>query len=254
MDSDLCLRCGAPYAPGQTVCFKCGAPLGETRPNTQPVPVVKIPRPEESAPSVVAVPSQTAPARPAVRTAAATAEPPSPPAKRTRRGPLLALILVLVLAAAGGGVYLVRALTAAPPVTTQTVYQDPQHRFSFQRPTLWSVTPTANGVTLTDTSGTSTVTVTVAVPNPGDTAQSRADAIAQPLGLTTALPQTIGGDTWEQRAGQFTGADGAVRQTAIYVTLHNGQLYTLQVTSPVASFSSLSNLVFQPLLASFQFS
>ncbi|HLJ81916.1 MAG TPA: hypothetical protein VKT52_10550, partial [Ktedonobacterales bacterium] len=108
--------------------------------------------------------------------------------------------------------------------------------------------------TLTDTDGTSTATVTVATPNQGDTAQSRADALATSLGLTAAPPQTIGGDTWEQRTGQFTGADGAVRQAAVFVTLHDGLLYTIQVTSPVASFSSLNNLVFQPLLASFQFS
>jgi hypothetical protein len=254
MDADTCLRCGAPYAPGQTVCFKCGAPLGETRPNTQPVPAIKIPQPEESAPPTRPA-AEPAPSLPVARVASATAEPPAPPTQqRRRRWPLIALVVVLVLAAGGGGFYLVRALTAAPPVATQTLYQDPQHRFHFERPTLWAVTTTSDGVTLTDTDGTSTATVTVATPNPGDTAQSRADALATSLGLSAAPSQTIGGDTWEQRTGQFTGTDGAVRQTAVFVTLHNGLLYTIQVTSPVANFSSQNNLVFQPLLASFQFS
>lgn len=256
VDSDTCLRCGTPYGPSQTVCFKCGAPLGETRPNTQPVPIVRIPRPEEPAqPAPVSAASTPTSARPVPTVATATAEPPAPRAQRPRRWPLVALVVALVLlAAGGGGFYLVRALTAAPPVTTQTLYQDPQHRFHFERPTLWTLTPTSDGVTLTDAAGTSTATITVDTPAPTDTAQSRADALAKSLGLTTAPPQTIGGDTWEQRTGQFTGADGAVRQTAIYVTLHNGLLYTIQFSSPVASFTSLNNLVFQPLLASFQFS
>ncbi|MGH2517641.1 MAG: zinc ribbon domain-containing protein, partial [Ktedonobacterales bacterium] len=202
MDSDTCLRCGAPYAPGQTVCFKCGAPLGETRPNTQPVPVIRIPRPEHDPQPVVA----TAPAHLPSPVASAVAEPPPRPARGKRRWPIVLGLLVLVLAAAGGGFYLVRALTAAPPVAAQTLYRDSQHRFSFERPTLWAVTSTSGGVTLTDTSGASTVAVTVAQPNPGDTAQSRADVLARSLGLTAAPPQTIGGDTWEQRAGQFTGA------------------------------------------------
>ena len=250
MESDTCLRCGAPYAPGQTVCFKCGAPLGETRPNTQPVPIIKIPRPDESAQPAAA----PEPPRPVARVASALAEPPEAPAKPKRRWPLAVLIGVLVLAAAGGGFYLVRALTAAPPVATQTLYQDPQHHFHFERPTLWAVTSTSDGVTLTDTNGVSTVAISVGTPSTGDTAQTRADALASPLGLTVAPPIAIGGATWEQRAGQFTGADGAVRQTAIYVTLHGGLLYTIQVSSPVANFTSVNNLVFQPLLASFQFS
>jgi len=252
MDSDTCLRCGAPYTPSQTVCFKCGAPLGETRPNTQPVPIVRIPRPEPDPPAPPA--TAPAPSQPAVHAVTATAEPPAAPARRKRRWPLVALVLVFVLAAGGGGYYLVRALTAAPPVASQTLYQDPQHRFHLERPTLWTVTPASDGATLTDANGASTVTISVSLPNPGDTAQSRADTLAKSLGLAGAPPQTIGGDSWEQRAGQFTGADGAVRQTALFVTLHAGLLYTIQLSSPVASFTSLDNLVFQPLLASFQFS
>lgn len=252
MDGDTCLRCGAPYTPGQTVCFKCGAPLGETRPNTQPVPAIKIPQPE---PPAEPERPHAPPSLPVRSTAApAIAEPAAPVAKRTRRWPLVALIIVLVLAAIGGGAYLVRALTAAPPIATQTLYQDPLHRFRFERPTLWTVTSTADGVTLTDSTGASTVKVTVDPPNPGETAQSHADAAAQEQGLSAAPEQTFGGDTWEQRTGQITGADGAVRQTVIYVTLHSGLIYTIEISSPVASFTSVNNLVYQPLLASFQFS
>lgn len=252
MDWDTCLRCGAPYVPAQTVCFKCGAPLGETRPNTQPVPVIKIPTSADHE-ELATAPSTPHPAV-SVASAPAPMESPVAPPQRTRRWPLVLVVLVLVLAAAGGGVYLVRALTAAPPIATQTLYHDPQHRFSFERPALWTVTATGDGVTLTDTSGLSTAAISVAHPAPGDTARTHADALATSLGLSAAPSQSIGGDTWEQRAGQFTGSDGAVRQTAIYVTLHDGALYTIQVSSPIASFTSVNNLVFQPLLASFQFS
>lgn len=252
MDADTCLRCGAPYTPGQTVCFKCGAPLGETRPNTQPVPVIRIPQPEPPAePEPLPAPPRVS-AR--VTAVPAITAPSAPSTKHKRRAPLVALIVVLVLAAIGGGAYLVRALTAAPPVATQTLYTDPQHRFRFERPTLWTVTTTVDGVNLTDSTGASTAKITVDPPGPGETAQSRADAAAKELGLSVAPEQTIGGDTWEQRAGQITGADGAVRQTVIYVTLHNGLMYTIEINSPVASFTSVDNLVYQPLLASFQFS
>lgn len=249
MDSDTCLRCGAPYAPGQTVCFKCGAPLGETRPNTQPVPAVKIPQPEP--PAEKSTSSASALAIPHVATAVTA--PPAHATKRKRRWPLMVLIFALVLAAAGGGIYLIRALTAAPPVATQTLYQDAQRRFRFERPTLWTVTTTTDGVTITDTNGTSIARVMVDPPDAGETAQSHADDVAKTLGLSAALPQRIGGDMWEQRAGQVTGADGAVRQTVVYVSLHNGVLYTIEFSSPVASFTSVDNLVYQPLLASFQF-
>lgn len=252
MDADTCLRCGAPYTPDQTVCFKCGAPLGETRPNTQPVPVITIPQHEpptepESSPTPSRLPAR-------VTAAPAIAEPSTPFAKRKRRWPLAALIVVLVLAATGGGAYLVRALTAAPPVATQTLFLDPQHHFRFERPTLWTVTTTVDGVTITDSTGASTARVTVDPADTGETAQSQADTVAKELGLSLALEQTIGGDTWEQRAGQITGADGAVRQTVVYVTLRNGLIYTIDLSSPVASFTSVDNLVYQPLLASFQFS
>lgn len=250
-EPETCLRCGTPYEQGQTVCFKCGAPIGETRSSTQPVPAIKVPQVDEA--------SQPAPAAEPARaftTSVTTAQQEAPSTKRRRRGGgwLVPLVCVLVLAAGGGAAYVVRTLTAPPPLASATVYHDPQHRFSFQRPTLWLVTPAADGVTLTDSDGASTAQVTVDAPAPGETAQTQAKALATQLDLTAAAPQQIGGESWEQAAGQVTGADGAVRQLVVYVTLHDGELYTIELSSPVASYSGTNNLVFQPLLASFSFS
>lgn len=254
MSSELetCLRCGTPYEPGQTVCFKCGAPIGETRSSTQPVPAIKVPHAEE--PSQPAGESAAALAG-AIAGITAVAQPEPRPAKQRRRGGLIVLLVcVLVLAAGGGAAYLVRALSAPPPIASATIYHDPQHRFSFQRPTLWLVTPAADGVTLTDTDGASTAQVTVGAPAADETAQRHAQALATQLGLAAAPPQQIAGESWEQAAGQVTGTDGAVRQLVVYVTLHDGELYIIELSSPVASYNGTNNLVFQPLLASFAFS
>lgn len=252
MSSELetCLRCGAPYEPGQTVCFKCGAPIGETRSSTQPVPAVKVPRAEQpDQPAETPTPVQASPGALTV----ARAAPPS--AKRGRRGGLIvALVCVIVLAASGGAAYLARALTAPPSIASQTVYHDPRHRFSFERPTLWLVTPSAAGVALTDTDGVSTAQVTVSAPTANETAQTHAQSLATQLSLLVGTPQQIAGESWETASGQVTGTDGAVRQLAVYVTVHDGSLYTIELSSPVASYNGTNNLVFQPLLSSFSFS
>lgn len=257
-DGETCLRCGADYEPGQTVCFKCGAPIGETRASTQPVPAVKVPRAEE--------PGQPAPAHAGTAVGAAAAQvvaapatlagdaTPRPSRGRRRGGTVVILVCILVLVAGGGAAYVVRGLTAAPPVASTSVYHDPRHRFSFQRPTLWLVTAASDGVTMTDSSGASTAQVSVAAPQAGETAQSHAQALATRLGLSGAAEQQIAGQQWEQRSGQVTGTDGAVRQVTVYVTLHGGELYTIQCSSPVASYDSTNNLVFAPMLASFTFS
>jgi hypothetical protein len=251
MESNTCLRCGSPYEPNQTVCFTCGAPIGETRSSTQPVPAVKIPRPAtEPAPELER--SASVPVHAAVPSVPAT--PGAAPPRGRRRWLVVALAVVLVLAVAGGLAYAVRVLTAGPPVARQSLYQDPQHRFRLQRPTLWLVTPLPDGVSLTDTDGASTVRVTVDLPpTPGETARAAADALAAQLGLSAAPPEQIAGQSWEQRSGQVTGTDGAVREEIVLVTLHGGQLYTIQLSSPVASYEGTNNLVFEPLLASFAF-
>src|SRR5262245_43854343 len=68
MESGNCLRCGAPYEPGDTVCYTCGAPIGETRVNTQPVRAVRVPKAEPAA--------EPAASQPIIR-AAAVVQPPS---------------------------------------------------------------------------------------------------------------------------------------------------------------------------------
>ena len=255
MENEKCLRCGAPHEPDATVCLSCGAPIGETRSSTQPVRAVKVPRDEPGAAPAEPAP-EADPSR--VRTLAASALASRPvivvaPARRGPSARLIAVVFVVVLALAGGAIYAAHVLTAGPPVAHQSAYHDPQHRFSFTRPTLWQVTTTPDGALLTDSNGASMAKISVSAPANGQDAAAYADSLAQPLGLTAAPPQSIAGAQWEQRSGQVTGTDGAVRQTVILVTLHGGQLYTITFSSPTASYSGVNNLVYQPLLASFQF-
>ncbi len=164
-----------------------------------------------------------------------------------------AIILLVVVGAVAGTLVGVKALLAGNNVTQSTTYQDPQHRFRFDRPTLWTATPQAGGVLATDSEGTSTLQVTVAPPAPGETAQARADAIAQAQNLAADTLVTFAGETWQARVGDVTGRDGVVRELEVYVAEHNGQLYIIQLASPIASFNGIDNLVYQPMLASFQF-
>jgi hypothetical protein len=256
METGTCLRCGAPYEEDATVCYTCGAPIGETKTPTQPVRAVKTPAKPEPEPAPELVPAVSLLSRPAVQPPKASPTTPGPSASATRSRRHLAIAFAtcaLVLLVLAGAAYAVRAITAPPPVATQTTYHDPQHRFSFQRPALWQVTTTATGANLTDASGTSTAVVTVSVPQTPVTAAQQADTLATQMGLQADASQTFGGQTWEQRSGQVTGSDGAVRQTVVLVTLRGGALYTLVLASPVASFSALNNAVYQPLLASFAF-
>ncbi len=243
-----CLRCGAPYEADATVCYTCGAPIGETKTPTQPVRAVKSPRPAAPEPAPVIAPTSV-PMRPAP-----IAQPASPAPRARRRWPVALAVCILVLFVLGGAAYAVRVLTAPPPVATQTTYHDPQHRFSFQRPALWQVTATSAGADLSDASGTSTATVTVSLPPTPVTAAQEADRLATQLDLQPTTAQTIAGQSWERRSGQVTGSDGAVRQLTVLVTVYGGELYTIQLSSPVASFSAIDNAVYEPLLASFTFS
>lgn len=260
-EAGTCLRCGASYETGATVCLTCGAPIGETQTPTQPVRALNVPR-VTNGPAPANQTAQASAASPAPVTVATasphsgTIAPPSTPAasgKRRFGAVSVAIVSVLLLVVLGGVAYTVRALTAAPPVANQTIYRDPQHHFHFQRPTLWIVTPTASGVTLSDSDGASTAKIDLpSLPSPA-TAKAYADQLATQSNLTATLPQQIAGEMWEQRLGQVTGADGAVREVVIFVTVHNTQLYVIQFTCPVATYDSINNLVYQPLLASFAF-
>src|SRR5262249_44324338 len=165
MESGTCLRCGAPYEPGDTVCYTCGAPIGETRVNTQPVRVIRAPKPE---PATVQPSSQPADHSPTAAQAPPLTWPKAargPQASRLprRRMRLLVTLLgsLLVLLALGAAAYELRILNAAPPVAHQTLYHDPQGRFSFQRPVLWEAHPSASGISLSDSDGISTASVMV---------------------------------------------------------------------------------------------
>jgi hypothetical protein len=53
--------------------------------------------------------------------------------------------------------------------------------------------------------------------------------------------------------GDVTGRDGVVREVHVHVTEHSGWLYVIELSSPISSFDSIDNLVYQPLLDSFAF-
>jgi hypothetical protein len=254
MDDNRCLRCRAPHEPDATVCLSCGAPIGETKSTTQPVRAIKVPTPEvaakTSAPASASGAAASAPSSAGVAVAAGAA----PATRGKRQWPIVLLICLLVLAVLAGAAYAVRTLTAAPPVASQTTYHDPQHRFSFQRPALWLVSPNPDGgVTVSDTAGSSTAKIAVLAASAATSAKAYADQRAQQVGIGADTPRVIAGEQWEQRSGTVTGSDGAQRQYVLLVTVHGGQLYSIECASPVASFDGTNTLVFQPLLASFTF-
>lgn len=265
MAERTCLRCGAPYDEGATVCFTCGASIGELETPTQPVRAPKRPAPPEApaplpaeapqAPVATAPTSEHVPSRP-LTVGSSRQRPPvaAPPrAPRRVRWPVVVVALVVVAALVTGGVIEARALLATPPIPTTTTYHDPQQRFSFAEPALWTVTPRANGALLADSTGASTLTITVAPAPATQTASAIADTLAAQQGLQSAPAVTIAGDQWEQRSGSVTGADGATRIITLYVDIHGSSLYTIETSSPTSVASSINTLVYQPLLASFAF-
>ncbi|HEX8981922.1 MAG TPA: hypothetical protein VF792_04060 [Ktedonobacterales bacterium] len=251
-----CLRCGAPYEEGATVCFTCGASIGELETPTQPVRAPKrpVPAPEPApaqqpvAPVITALPTMPRPQTVGSRYNAPTRPIPRP----KRRWPMIVAIVVVVAALTGVG-FGVRAFFAPAPVPTTTTYHDPQRRFSFTEPSLWTVTTQATGALIADSNGANTVTITVATPPSGKTASQVADSLATQQQLESATPVSIAGDEWEQRTGSVTGLDGATRVVTLYVDVHAGELYTIETSSPTSVANSINTVVYQPLLASFAF-
>ncbi|GEM_PF-899559 len=286
MAEQVCLRCGTPYEDGATVCFTCGAPIGEIETPTQPVRA-----PKRTAPETIELPAitpnsgaahgadgkraATSAGQVAIASRPGSAGAPSAgrlsgrsgrgaliqPRKRTR-WPAILLVSAVVVLFIGAAVIEVRGLLAGPPIPKAQVYHDPQGRFSFTRPTLWTVTPESDGALLTDSSGTDSAQISVApaptaIPGKKTTPDAQAaDGLAAQLGLpaqATQPPQTIAGAIWQQREGQVIGSDGTAREIDLLVTIHNGLLYSIEFSSPTSSFESINNLVYQPLLASFSF-
>ena len=249
MEGGTCLRCGQPYEPEDTVCYSCGAPIGETKTPTQPIRTMRTPA--ATAPSPPVAP---APRAPRVATAPSSAKETGHRKRSSMRIWLGLGIALLVLVVAGGSFYLVRGLTAGPPVSSQTTYQDPEHRFTFRQPTLWSALATADGVQLADSDGSSTVVIAVLAMSTPETANDYASQEATAMGLYVAPSQQIGGVTWDQRSGLVTDlTDGAVHKVVLFVTIHDGLVYTITCTSPIASYTQVNTLVYQPLLATFRF-
>jgi hypothetical protein len=265
MPTVSCLRCGATYPEGAVVCFRCGAPIGDTSAPTQPVRRSQALPPADTTSSAAAfysgpIEQDRVPTRPRTRADAALVivkRPPLTPVDRwERRGRVaFGVFLVLLIAGALGGAALgVRALLAGPPVPHETVYQDPQLRFRFKRPALWSATPASDGVLLTDSAGTSTLRVTISTPARDETAESHADSIAAASqNLSVGAPESFASAQWQVVIGEVTGRDGVVREVEDYITLHGNQLYVIELTSPIANFDGIDNVVYQPLLASFAF-
>jgi hypothetical protein len=71
-------------------------------------------------------------------------------------------------------------------VPAETVYRDPQGRFSFVQPALWQAAPEADSVTLTDTTGISSVRVTVTLAPGQETAAQAADLVGAADGASSA--------------------------------------------------------------------
>ncbi len=278
MSERTCLRCGAPYEEGATVCFSCGASIGELETPTQPV---RAPKGHVSGPTDATPDSATSATHSdALTTSGAPDTPPTEPAPASsphtrrvtvgtslpvavtptvarkphqRRWPVIGVALVVVIALLAGGGYILRAALAGPPVPKTLVYRDPNGRFNLTVPALWSVTRQSGGALLTDSSGANSVTISYAPAQAGQTPASVADMLASQQGLQPAAPARIGGDAWQQRSGQVTGQDGVTRMIVVFVDVRDSEVYTIQLSSPIASYSTINNLVYQPLLASFTF-
>jgi len=273
MSERTCLRCGAPYEEGASVCFSCGASIGELETPTQPVrapkrrtsPPASEPQDEplaaappdapDSEAAAEAPVSNPTPKRVMVGTSLPVAAPPVVALKpRKARWPIIGAALIIVVALLAGGAYALRAALAGPPVPQTVTYHDPNDHFTVTVPALWTATHQASGgALLTDSSGANSVTISYTPSQAGQTATSVADTLASQQGLQPAAPTQIGGDTWQQRSGQITGQDGATRMIVVYVDVRDGEVYTIQLSSPTASYASINNLVYQPLLASFTF-
>jgi len=198
---------------------------------------------------------------------------PPPPARV--RWPFYLVIGVVVLLFVGAGAVEVRALLAGPPIPKTQTYHDPQRRFNFTRPGLWQVTALPNGALLTDSAGVDSAQITVspvtaatqasATTTPGANATpsptaapdvTAANTLATQLGLgarSVQPSQAFAGAVWQQREGQVTGADNVIREVDLLVTIHDDEVYAITLSSPITSFTSTNNLVYQPLLASFRF-
>ncbi len=271
MSERTCLRCGASYDEGATVCFTCGASIGELETPTQPVRTPKgrapaiasaapVEPPTPIASSVTVAPAVTpAPASSPIpkRVMVGSSLPPPPPVvapkARRKRWPVIVATLAIVIALLAGGGYAIRAALAGPPVPKSVTYRDPDGRFTVTVPALWSITRQASGALLTDSSGANSMTISDTPAQPKQTAASVADTLATQMGLQPAAPAQIGGDTWQQRSGQVTGQDGATRMIVLFADVRGGEVYTIQLSSPTASYATINNLVYQPLLASFTF-
>jgi hypothetical protein len=251
-----CEQCGAPYLEGVTICYSCGAPIGEAEQPTRPVKV-----PVHLRARVATVPSAAAGGVPAGQgpaggASASDGEPEPQPGALLwppRARPLTLWLLGLTVLVLVAGIVVLRYRLVPPGVPARSVYRDPGRRFHFVQPALWHAAPMDGGVRLVDDTGSSTAEVVVTWPGLDANAANSADSIAENLGIASPATAHFAGVTWEQRSGQVLGNDGVRRQVVVLTTLHDGQLYIIELASPAGSFAATESLVFQPLLRSFAF-
>lgn len=258
-----CERCGASCEPDATVCFSCGAPIGELEQPTQPVRVpahlragrASASSQEESTGEAEGAPRAPAPpADAAIPTATTTTTWPQRWRRRQIIRTLELAFIVLLVAAMGTGVVVLHYRLIPDGVPAQTLYRDPAHRFHFVQPALWQALPNADGVTLGDSTGTNSVQIAAIYPqSTKQTAAYYAHETGARLGLSTGIPIEVAGATWEEQAGQVMATDNVTRQIVVLVTTYNGELFIIQYSSPVTSFSIANDVTFQPLLRSFAF-
>jgi hypothetical protein len=138
-------------------------------------------------------------------------------------------------------------------VPAETIYRDPQGRFSFVQPALWHTAPATDSVTVMDATGISSVRVTVTLAHGQETAAQAADLVGASDGAISAAIVHIGGVAWEEREGTVPLADGTTRYVDVFVTEHDSSFYIVECSTLAATYPTTNQLIFQPLLRSFAF-
>jgi hypothetical protein len=138
-------------------------------------------------------------------------------------------------------------------VPAESVYRDPQGRFSFVQPALWQAAPANDSVLLTDATGISAARVTVTLAHGQQTAAQAADLVGASDGVDRATTVHIGGVAWEERDGMVPLADGTTRYADVFVTEHDSSFYIVEFSTLAATYPTTNQLIFQPLLRSFTF-
>jgi hypothetical protein len=203
------------------------------------------------------IPWQAAPAEPPSRSAARGPVPGalqrSRPVQQRRRLPLgiiIPLALLLVFVIAGVGVYVFASGSASQEPSAFLTYNDPNHHFHIQYPTVWTATPIANGVRFSDATHTAELSVTYTPNTQNLTADQFADQEAAKENISTPDTQTFAGTTWVQRSGIVTQTSGISQDIFLFVTVSNNFLYEVREVAPLDGYKEPNQTAFMPMLQS----